>query len=170
MIGAVLLSAVLHFGFLLQCGRVSVAPYEREYMRTDEPAYHLTPVKRFVRAMTQTEPAGRGMGDVRFYRWALTPVRILGLLAFFGMAWRALGLRRGVLTLGLFLLLPPAFPYLVRADSWMDSVSLGFLFLFFIFPLPPPAGEGKGEGGPSADRRTPHLNPLPPTGGEEVKT
>ncbi len=113
------------------------APYESEYFRVDEPAYHATPVKRLLtwadaqRSPVQADPIGRNSDLTRNRRMA-EPLRLAGLTAFFALCGVLLGSYGGVAAFVIFLLMPPTFPYLVRLDSWMDSACLSLIAIGLI--------------------------------------
>lgn len=106
-----------------------IAPYEMDYLTTAEPAYHLTPVKRVVRAFAARTAAPLSVID---QRRLVAGLRLLALAALAGLALRRLGTLTGGVALAIFLTLPPTFPYLVRADPWMDSVSFAVIGLYLL--------------------------------------
>ncbi|MBI4178245.1 hypothetical protein HY522_02325 [bacterium] len=106
-----------------------IAPYETEYHRLDEPAYHPTVVKRWVALI-----AG-GAGDaqgVQAARWAVLHLRVIALIWLLGLAHAYLGAQAGIAAFILFCAAPPSLTYLVRLDSWMDSVCFAVISMFLI--------------------------------------
>lgn len=113
----------VEIGLLSAADRAPVADYEHDYGRADAPAFHKTPVKRLVEAL-RARGEGAALQDER--RW-VSPLRLLAISAFVSWAVIELGVAGGLAGAAIFLLLPPAWTYLVRLDSWMDSVCFSMM-------------------------------------------
>ena len=124
-VAAGLLAAALQAILLAQAGRVPLAAYESDYFRADKPAYHLTPVKYLAGALV-----GKGDSTPHEGRKDVAFLRVMGLLAFIQFVRLNFGNRRAFWAFAIFLSFPPTLPYLVRLDSWMDSVSLLLIALY----------------------------------------
>ena len=117
-------------GLILAADHVPIRLYELEYFRSDPPAYHPTVMKRLIGHIVAPD-AGDISGTLQA-RSALSILRMAGLYAALSAAASILGYPRGLWAFGIFSLMPPAIPYLVRLDPWMDSVSFVFIAIFFL--------------------------------------
>ena len=123
---AVLLAAVAVM-LRVAGGQTAPAPYEADYLRMDEPAYHSTAMKRVVFDLASGDQTSPSLQSLRFIASFL---RYPGLMALLGAYLLYFGIRRGVISFCVFLFLPPTFPYLARLDSWMDGVCFSLMALF----------------------------------------
>ncbi len=124
-----IVAAVLLTAALLAMGRSEpIAAYEREYHRTDEPAYHATPVKRLLGLFHQSDSGAED--SIKTGRIIAVGHRVLGLLAFLGLLRIFFNRMTSLAAVTIFLILPPTMPHLVRLDSWMDSVGWALMGLF----------------------------------------
>ena len=111
---------------LAQGPRSPVAPYESDYLRGDAPAYHWTPMKRVVSALTD----GTGVSmSIQRQRAVASVLRLAGLLALLVWAIREMGWVAGPAAFVIFVSLPPTLPVLTRLDPWMDSVCYSWIAL-----------------------------------------
>lgn len=126
----ILIPILIGAGLIVAADRVKIQPYELEYLRADPPAYHPTVMKRLMGAVIADE-AEKISGILRA-RHAVSVLRLAGLCAALAAATAILGRMRGWWAFGIFFLMPPSIPYLVRLDAWMDSVSFVFIAIFFL--------------------------------------
>lgn len=111
--------------------RVPVAAYEADYLKNDPPAYHLTPVKRLVRQLSERDGT---LLSIIYQRRIIAVFRLLALLALLGLSVLHLGRKVGAWAFAVFLSLPPTFVYFIRVDPWMDSVCFTIFSLYCLTP------------------------------------
>lgn len=141
-LSAFLVILSIHSFLAVQTVRVPEAAYEADYLRMDEPAYHPTLMKR---AVSWIGTRNGALLSLHYHRRTLLAPRLLSMLAAVGLAVMALGRSRGALAFAVFLFLPPTGAYLIRLDSWMDSVCYSLISLYLAY---------------QALRRSPHVSFL----------
>lgn len=128
---------ILQFLFWNTAVHRPVADYEQDYLRVDEPAYHATPMKRFVRIWHASPDSEL---DVVATRRFVSFTRVLALGAFVVTAKLLLGNIASAVSAVIFLFMPPTLEYGLRLDSWMDSVCF-FSVAAFCFLMARKPGE-----------------------------